>query len=76
MSLNNFDGVEIPDSLLESIAGGVLDETTMAVAYQALSALKANGTTKQRACEIFSLTDDPQKRADVLAYIDEIWETL
>ncbi len=71
-----FEGIEIPDELLTQIAGGILSDEVRAVLDKALPLLKLKGTSKERALEIFSLADDPQVRADTLAYIEEIWDTL
>lgn len=70
------EGIEIPDELLAQIAGGVLSDEIRAVLDQVLPLLKQKGTSKERALEIFSLTEDPQMCADTLAYIEEIWGTL
>ena len=70
------EGIEIPGELLEQIASGILSDEVRAVLDQALPLLKQKGTSKERALEIFSLADDPQVRADTLAYIEEIWDTL
>ena len=76
MAGNLIEGTAIPDALLEGIAGGVLSDEVRDLLDRAVSLLKAKGTTKERTLEIFSLTDDPELRADSLAYIEEIWDTL
>lgn len=73
---NLFEGIEIPDELLESIAGGVLTDEVRNVLDQAIPLLKQKGTTMELAIEIFSKTEDQQLREDTLAYIREIWDTL
>ncbi|MBQ3339202.1 MAG: hypothetical protein IJG82_06390 [Atopobiaceae bacterium] len=70
------EGIEIPDELLAQIAGGVLSDEIRAVLDQALPLLKQKGTSMERVLEIISLAEDPQLRADTLAYIEEIWDTL
>jgi hypothetical protein len=75
MAENIFDGIEIPEELLEGIAGGMSEEARSA-AYNACVLLKERGTSLERALEIFSKTDDPELRAEVLAYINEIWPIL
>lgn len=70
------EGIEIPDELLEHIASGVLSDEIREVLDKALPLLKQKGTSKERALEIFSLAEDPRIRADTLAYIEEIWDTL
>ncbi|MBQ3338930.1 MAG: hypothetical protein IJG82_04945 [Atopobiaceae bacterium] len=71
-----FEGIEIPDELLESIAGGVLTDEVRSVLDQTIPLLKQKGTTLERTLEIFSLTEDQELREDSLAYIKEIWDTL
>ena len=76
MADNLFEGIELPDELLEVITGGVLTDEVRNVLDQAIPLLKLKGTTLERALEIFSQTEDPQLREDTLAYIKEIWGTL
>ncbi len=76
MADNLFEGIELPDELLEGITGGVLTDEVRNVLDQAIPLLKLKGTTLERALEIFSQTEDPQLREDTLAYIKEIWGTL
>ena len=76
MADNLFEGIEIPDELLGSIAGGVLTDEVRNVLDQAIPLLKQKGTTMELALEIFSKTEDQQLREDTLAYIREIWDTL
>ena len=73
---NLFEGIELPDELLEGITGGVLTDEVRNVLDQAIPLLKQKGTTLERALEIFSKTEDQQLREDTLAYIREIWDTL
>ena len=76
MADNLFEGIEIPDELLEGITGGVLTDEVRNVLDQAIPLLKQKGTTIELALEIFSKTEDQQLREDTLAYIREIWDTL
>ena len=76
MADNLFEGIELPDELLEGITGGVLTDEVRNVLDQAIPLLKLKGTTLERTLEIFSQTEDPQLREDTLAYIREIWDTL
>lgn len=76
MADNLFEGIELPDELLEGITGGVLTDEVRNVLDQAIPLLKQKGTTLERALEIFSLTEDQELREDSLAYIKEIWDTL
>ncbi len=76
MADNLFEGIELPDELLEGITGGVLTDEVRNVLDQAIPLLKLKGTTLERALEIFSQTEDPQLREDTLAYIKEIWGAL
>ena len=71
-----FEGIELPDELLEGITGGVLTDEVRNVLDQAIPLLKQKGTTIELALEIFSKTEDQQLREDTLAYIREIWDTL
>lgn len=76
MEDNLFEGIELPDELLEGITGGVLTDEVRNVLDQAIPLLKQKGTTMELALEIFSKTEDQQLREDTLAYIREIWDTL
>ena len=76
MADNLFEGIELPDELLEGITGGVLTDEVRNVLDQAIPLLKQKGTSLELALEIFSKTDDQQLREDTLAYIREIWDTL
>ena len=76
MADNLFEGIELPDELLEGITGGVLTDEVRNVLDQAIPLLKQKGTTIELALEIFSKTEDQQLREDTLAYIREIWDTL
>jgi hypothetical protein len=76
MADNLFEGIELPDELLEGITGGVLTDEVRNVLDQAIPLLKQKGTTMELALEIFSKTEDQQLREDTLAYIREIWDTL
>ena len=76
MADNLFEGIELPDELLEGITGGVLTDEVRNVLAQAIPLLKQKGTTMELALEIFSKTEDQQLREDTLAYIREIWDTL
>ena len=76
MADNLFEGIELPDELLEGITGGVLTDEVRNVLDQAIPLLKQKGTTMELALEIFSKTEDQQLREDMLAYIREIWDTL
>ena len=71
-----FEGIELPDELLEGITGGVLTDEVRNVLDQGIPLLKQKGTTIELALEIFSKTEDQQLREDTLAYIREIWDTL
>ena len=76
MADNLFEGIELPDELLEGITGGVLTDEVRNVLDQAIPLLNQKGTTMELALEIFSKTEDQQLREDTLAYIREIWDTL
>lgn len=76
MADNLFEGIELPDELLEGITGGVLTDEVRNVLDQAIPLLKQKGTTMELALEIFSKTEDQQLREDTQAYIREIWDTL
>ena len=76
MADNLFEGIELPDELLEGITGGVLTDEVRNVLDQAIPLQKQKGTTMELALEIFSKTEDQQLREDTLAYIREIWDTL
>ena len=67
---------ELSDDMLEAIAGGVLDPETQAMLDKTLAALKKKGTTKDRAIEIFSKTEDLQLRFDTLDYIEQVWDSI
>ena len=71
-----FEGIELPDELLEGITGGVLTDEVRNVLDQAIPLLKQKGTTIELALEIFSKMEDQQLRENTLAYIREIWDTL
>lgn len=71
---NSMDGVKIPDSLLESIAGGVLDAETEAEVYSILVRMKKLGMGKEVALVAFSQYEDPQVAADCIAYVEENWD--
>lgn len=76
MGTNINEGFELSDEILETIVGGVLDEGARKAAYDACALFKQKGTDKSRVLQIFGKTEDPQLREDVLAYINEIWDTL
>ena len=71
-----FEGIELPDELLEGITGGVLTDEVRNVLDQAIPLLKQKGTTIELALEICSKMEDQQLRENTLAYIREIWDTL
>ena len=72
MGKDLFDGIEIPDELLESVAGGVLSDNQRLVLDRMVLALKQNGTSLERTLEIVSASNE-DVREDALAYVQEIW---
>ena len=54
----------------------MLRDEVRSVLDRAQPLLKQKGTSRERALEIFGLTEDLEVRADTLAYIDSVWDTL
>ena len=76
MADNIFDGFEIPEELLEGIAGGVLDDLQLLMLRKVLPTLKQEGYSKEHAMGLLGLENNPGLYADVLAYVDSVWDTL
>ena len=72
IDIPELEGIELPDDLLEGIAGGALTPEQKDVCYRACQALKTKGTTMARAQEIFMLADDESIRTELADYIASI----
>ena len=70
------EGIELPDNLLEGIAGGAATPEQLDTCYRACQLLKAKGTSMERAQEIFMLADDESLRQELADYIASIWAEL
>ena len=76
MADNYFEGFEIPDELLEGISGGVLDDLQLMMLRKVLPTLKQEGYSKESAMGLLGLENKPELYADVLAYVNSVWDTL
>ena len=73
-----FEGIEIPDDLLDSIAGGVLTDTHKEFLRALISSAKKGGYTMENFVEdlvSFSAISDCDAQ-EVWNYIHPIWEEL
>lgn len=71
------EGIELPDELLDGIAGGVLSEDEKAAFSAALAAWKGNGFTLEQALHAYRrgnrMAGDP---ADYVEYANSVWDSL
>lgn len=66
------EGIEIPDELLEKIAGGKLTPEERDKIYQFVGKLKSAGLSKESAIQ-FSRPKNPMDYAEYMAIVDEIY---
>lgn len=71
------EGTELPDELLDAIAGGVLSDEEKAAFSAALAAWKGNGFTLEQALHAYRrgnrMAGDP---ADYVEYANSVWDSL
>ena len=71
------EGIELPDELLDGIAGGVLSDEEKAAFSAALAAWKGNGFTLEQALHAYRrgnrMAGDP---ADYVEYANSVWDSL
>ena len=63
----------ISDELLESIAGGVLDDASKYNIDALVGAFKKQGLSLDQVYERFSFVKHDDSAADIFAYIDEVY---
>lgn len=78
MAENNFEGIEIPDELLDSIAGGKLNNQASALLRDTLIEFKSRGATLDQAVEriYFPKPDPVIDRGGIIKLAESIWRTL
>ena len=71
------EDIELPDELLDAIAGGVLSDEEKAAFSAALAAWKGNGFTLEQALHAYRrgnrMAGDP---ADYVEYANSVWDSL
>ena len=71
------ESIELPDELLDGIAGGVLSEDEKAAFSAALAAWNGNGFTLEQALHAYRrgnrMAGDP---ADYVKYANSVWDSL
>lgn len=73
MDKSNVDGVELPEELLEGIAGGAMSASDEKAMRDFISYLKGHGVDKARAGEIYRALFMSEMPAEIQEFINTNW---
>ena len=73
MAKNENNGIVIPDELLEGIAGGTLDDTSINNLTVLVTYLKSEGSTLEEVLKVFDYLKTDKNADEIFSLINQIY---
>ena len=73
MAENENNGIVIPDELLEGIAGGTLDDTSINNLTVLVTYLKSEGSTLEEVLKVFDYLKTDENAEEIFGLINQIY---
>lgn len=73
MAKNENNGIVIPDELLEGIAGGTLDDTSINNLTVLVTYLKSEGKTLEEVLKVFDYLKTDKNADEIFSLINQIY---